>query len=281
MKPNWIAPARTQDMINRDFKWRRYKGEWVTACNTCGSNCGQCGDTGRLGEIYMPPNGRSYCRVEYCTNPAMRGDRLCIYCAGSDHPFKEKMPSGTCPVCSRATLEYYPDQERWRCHGGRCHSEFYHDDDGTINVRDFDPNFDIHGAFIIRRNWPTLVHLVKQWWKQLRTPKPPVKFELKSEIFDLSTEIARIEAEDRQSFAYNPYAIWLAPDRWDGSPREPFWMRDHQPVWIDDDTLLPNQLKPPTLYHRDEDKEFAEFYNSKYKTLAAFRRAKTMKARKA
>lgn len=252
----------------------------------------------------MPETGRSYCRVEYCTNPAIKGEQLCIYCSPEGHHIKEPMPETKCPICARNALEHYPDVGRWRCLGGKCRSEFFHDDDGTINVRDFDPNFDIHGAFIVGRNWPSLVYQIKQWWKQLRTPKPQTA-PAPAPIFDLSTEIARIEREERQSFAYNPTAIWLAPDRWDGPAKEPFWMRDPQPVWIDDDTLaeipsnvkierrgdefvytvdgedylMPSQLNPPTLYRTAEEREFAEFYRSKYKTIAAFRRAKTMKAK--
>jgi hypothetical protein len=229
------------------------------------------------------------------------------------HTFKmrvrEPMPDSKCPICALNTLEHYPDLGRWRCFGGKCHSEFFHDDDGTINVRDFDPNFDIHGAFIIRRNWSSLVYQIKQWWKSLLAPKPPVKFELKSKKFDLATEIARIEAEDRQSFAYNPYAIWLAPDRWDGPAGTPFWMNDPKPVksvtrtshlpiqppsnfkidregdefryLVDgEDYMLPSHAKPPTLYSTVEEREFAEFYRSKYKTMGAFRRAKTLRNKK-
>jgi len=142
------------------------------------------------------------------------------------------------------------------------------------------------------------------WWKSLRFIEPrqaPAPSPVPT--LDLVAEIARIEAEERQSFAHNPTAFWLAPDRWDGPAKEPFWMRDPRPVKrqydnvlpssfsirlegdeitykVDgEDFLMPSQLKPPTLYRTAEEKEFAEFYRSKYKTIGAFRRAKTMRNR--
>lgn len=33
------------------YMWRKIGGEWRQVCDTCGGNCGQCGDTGKLGNV--------------------------------------------------------------------------------------------------------------------------------------------------------------------------------------------------------------------------------------
>ena len=147
---------------------------------------------------------------------------------------------------------------------------------------------------------------IKQWWKSLRTPKPIVA--PKPLAFDFNKHLAQVEHEERESYAYNPTAFWLDPLRWSDNDDQPFWMKQHDPVTqvtrtshlpmqlrIDknreehyyhingqpheDYYLGSSQMNPPTLYHTAEDREFAEFYRSKYKTIRAFRRAKTMRSK--
>lgn len=93
-----------------------------------------------------------------------------------------------------------------------CYTGFYVDADGTIAA------YDLPKPLVRFRSW---VSHLWGWWKPLHVvePKPAPA---PAPILDLNKEIARIEAEDRQSFAYNPTAIWLAPDRWDGPAGIPF-----------------------------------------------------------
>lgn len=44
-------PEVTQEMKNRGTTWRKLEDAWVEVCDFCGGNCGQCGLTGRLGNI--------------------------------------------------------------------------------------------------------------------------------------------------------------------------------------------------------------------------------------
>jgi hypothetical protein len=48
---SWLLPKPpplTDEMKHNDLVWRAI---WVKACATCGGNCGQCGLTGKLGNV--------------------------------------------------------------------------------------------------------------------------------------------------------------------------------------------------------------------------------------
>lgn len=46
------APPVTQEMVLSGVTWRKDADQkWIECCSTCGSNCGQCGMTARLGNF--------------------------------------------------------------------------------------------------------------------------------------------------------------------------------------------------------------------------------------
>lgn len=46
-----VPPAVTDDMKSRGLTWAFIDGNWAQVCDFCGGNCGQCGLTGRIGNV--------------------------------------------------------------------------------------------------------------------------------------------------------------------------------------------------------------------------------------
>lgn len=46
-----LKPALTEEMRKAGLMWAKVGGEWREVCNFCGGNCGQCGITGRIGNV--------------------------------------------------------------------------------------------------------------------------------------------------------------------------------------------------------------------------------------
>jgi len=44
-------PAVTDDMRRKGLKWAQIDDCWHIVCATCGGNCGQCGNTGRVADV--------------------------------------------------------------------------------------------------------------------------------------------------------------------------------------------------------------------------------------
>lgn len=54
------APEVTAEMKREGFTWRKMADQtWRMVCSTCGSNCGQCGSTDKLGNFTQPSSGPS------------------------------------------------------------------------------------------------------------------------------------------------------------------------------------------------------------------------------
>ena len=50
-KENKKHPEVTDEMRHNGFIWALFEGEWREVCEFCHGNCGQCGITGRVGNI--------------------------------------------------------------------------------------------------------------------------------------------------------------------------------------------------------------------------------------
>ena len=49
-----MAPQVTDEMRRLGLVWKQVDDEFIQVCYTCGGNCGQCGITGRIGNV--PPS---------------------------------------------------------------------------------------------------------------------------------------------------------------------------------------------------------------------------------
>lgn len=49
--PEHFDKAGNYNLAPRGYMWRNINGVRTLVCDTCGGNCGQCGETDRLGNI--------------------------------------------------------------------------------------------------------------------------------------------------------------------------------------------------------------------------------------